>query len=126
MYNFLLQIIIMASLAAMVYIIARAMPRISSLAAPVEKKNYLEEFFKKIPWHKIDAFLSLAAEKFLRRLKITILKFDNSISKHLSKFKITNGKGKEILKPETLLNETPPANIENKSENNTIEGEQKG
>ena len=80
----------------MIYLVARAIPRVSEIVAPVNQRKPLDELVKKIPFDKIDAFLNSLTAKFLRKAKIFVLKLDNLISQYLTKFK-TNGSGKEAL-----------------------------
>ncbi len=91
MYDFILQIIVMASLAVLVYLVARAIPRVSEMPTNTLKRDYVGEIAKKIPFEKIDAFLNSFAAKFLRKAKIITLKLDNWISGHLNKFKSASG-----------------------------------
>lgn len=94
----------MLSLAAIIYLVARAIPRVGELINPSDKKSYLEDFFKKIPWHKLDALISSWSEKILRKLKIFILKLDNLVSKYLNKFRTTEMLNKEAAKPDIFEN----------------------
>lgn len=105
MYDFILQTIIMLSLTVMIYLVARAVPRVSEAATPANKKDYVGKFFKKIPFDKIDTFLNSLTAKFLRKSKIIVLKLDNLISGSLNKIKTTNGNGKENSKPTFFSNE---------------------
>lgn len=75
----------------MIYLVARAVPRVSEIATTTPKRDYVGEVIKKIPFEKIDAFLNSFAAKFLRKAKIVVLKLDNWISGHLNKFKSSNG-----------------------------------
>lgn len=93
MYNFILQIIIMASLGAMIYLIARAAPRVGDSEESFEKFSYtsrLDQLIAKIPFDEIDAALSIFVEKFLRKLKLLLLKWDNLLSEHIKKIKKIN------------------------------------
>ncbi len=83
---------------------ARAVPRVSETAAPVNQKNYVDELVKRIPFEKIDSLLNSWASKFLRKFKILVLKLDNRISDSLIKFK-ANGNGKEVLNRDILQSE---------------------
>lgn len=89
----------MLSLAVMIYLVARSVPRVGELITPSDKKSYLENWLKKVPWHKIDSLINSVGGKFLRRLKIIILKFDNLVSKYLNKFKAAENGNKEVLNP---------------------------
>lgn len=71
----------------MIYILARALPRVNQTVSEGLKKDYFEEFFKKLPLEKADAFLSFWLERGLRSLKIAVLKLDNLLTKHLQNFR---------------------------------------
>ena len=87
MYNFILQTIVMVSLGTMIYLVARAMPRVTEIAKSDPAKDYFDKLMKKLPLEKADMLATLWTEKFLRKLKIVILKLDNLLSKHLSNLK---------------------------------------
>lgn len=103
MYDFILQIIVTFALALMIYLVARALPRVSELPAPAPKRDYVGEVIKRIPFKKIDDFLNSLAAKLLRKAKVFVLKLDNLISGYLGKLK-TNGNGKENSKPDLFKN----------------------
>lgn len=94
MYNFILQTIIMVSLGAVIYLFARAVPRVDDSAPSKQSRDYIEELLNKLPLEKADAFLSALFEKTLRKLKVVILKLDNLLTKHLQNLKPTAGAGK--------------------------------
>lgn len=91
MYDFILQTIVMVSLGVIIYLFARAIPRVSEASVSVPKRDYVGEVLKKIPFQKIDNLLNSVAAKLLRKSKIVVLKLDNWISSHLHKFKPANG-----------------------------------
>jgi len=91
-YNFILQTIVMASLGMMIYLVARAMPRVTEIPKINQAKDYFEKLLKKFPLEKADMLATLWTEKFLRKLKIVILKLDNLLSKHLKEIKPANTK----------------------------------
>ena len=111
MYNFILQITIMLSLAVMIYLAARVVPRVSEMPTPTNQKNHVDQLVKKIPLDKIDFFLNSLVAKFLRKSKIFVLKLDNLISNSLNKFKTTNENGKDALKRD-ILNDKGGGEIE--------------
>ena len=113
MYNFVLQVLIMLSLGTLVYIMARAVPRVGERVNVSSPIKYLDRLIKNIPLEKIDGFLSLTAEKSLRKLKIWILKLDNIISNHLNKFKVVEKKPLNQGILENVSSQALPA--ENKS-----------
>lgn len=87
MYNFVLQTIIMVSLGTIIYLIARAVPRVSETVKFEQRENYFDRIFKKLPIEKADAFVSMIMEKMLRKFKIVILRLDNLLTKHLQKLR---------------------------------------
>lgn len=82
----------MFSLGALVYIMARAVPRVGERVNVSSPAKYFDNLIKRIPLEKIDGFLSALAEKSLRKVKIWILKMDNIVSNHLNKFKAVEKK----------------------------------
>ena len=85
MYDLILQTAIVISVAAMIYLLARAVPRAQDddqLAAD-QQHFYFEELIAKIPLTKMDAWFSFLLAKFLRRLHIITLKFDNLLHRSL-------------------------------------------
>ena len=87
MYNFILQTIVMISLGTMIYLVARAMPRVTEIPKIEPAKDYFDSLVKKFPLEKWDMLATLWTEKFLRKLKIVVLRLDNLLSKHLSNLK---------------------------------------
>ncbi len=94
MYSIFLQIIIMLSVGTIIYIMARALPRVGERVVPGTPAQYMDKLVKKVPFEKIDVFISGLAEKLLRKIKIYVLKIDNTVSAHLSKFKPAAGTAK--------------------------------
>jgi len=86
MVNYLLEVLMMASLGLVLYLFARALPRVDD--ADLEAKpqpglphwvhGYLE---------KLDEWLIAAVEKTIRRFRLWILKIDNALSDKLKRFK---------------------------------------
>jgi len=88
MYNFILQFLIMASLAALIYLIARTVPRINdSVFSDPLKKSFFDDIICKLPLEEIDLMVENLFEKSLRKFKIIIMKLDNVLTKKLSGFK---------------------------------------
>ncbi len=96
MYDFLLQIITFSALAAIVAILARALPRVSEIETGTQKANYLDRFLKRLPLSKIDANINAFWDKLLRRLKVIILKVDNLVNKLLHRVKKTEAKSESL------------------------------
>lgn len=94
MYNFILQTIIMVSLATIIYLFARAVPRVKDYDVSAKGRDYFGELFDRLPLEKADAFMSMAMERFLRSLKVVILKLDNLLTTHLRNLRPSAGVGK--------------------------------
>ena len=88
MYSFILQSLIMVSLAAIIYLIARTISRIDeNVILNRSKGSFLENFFSKLPLEKIDLMFDNLLEKMLRKFKIVVMKTDNALTRKLSDFK---------------------------------------
>ncbi|MDI6734162.1 MAG: hypothetical protein QMD50_01565 [Patescibacteria group bacterium] len=85
MFKFILQIIIMFSLGAIAYILARAMPRVNDLEAPPPSALKTHWFMGYL--EKADEWLLTFLEKLLRRFRVFILRLDNNLTKKLHRFK---------------------------------------
>ena len=75
----------MLSLGAVLYLSARALPRIDDRNSPLPgtlKTSWIVGYLE-----KIDEFSKARAEKILRRLKVWVLKLDNYVSGRLNHFK---------------------------------------
>lgn len=92
MYNFILQIFIMVSLGLVIFLVARTLPRIGETEAlqnPKAKANWLSSF----PFEKVDVVVNASTEKMLRKIKLILMKMDNTVSKQLNKFKKNGDSG---------------------------------
>ncbi len=83
--NFLLELIFMGSLGVMIYLMIRALPRISDVELK-EVKELRVDWFNSI-LEKFDQRLKNFLEFFFRRFKILILKLDNFITEKMNSFK---------------------------------------
>ena len=79
MYELILQLVLMASLAVIVYLMALAVPRVNDSDG---KGNGSDN--SPLPLDKIDTLLNGLKDKILRRVKIVLMKTDNLISKQLN------------------------------------------
>lgn len=98
MSNYILQAGLFVGLAAVVYVFVKAAPRVGDL--PQEKKESFH-WVKNLPLDKLDNSLSCFAEKWLRRIRVFIMKLDHSIVHRINKIKTNkqiNGKKEEIFK----------------------------
>lgn len=102
---FIFTILLMLSLGTVLYLMVRALPRVAE--EPGTKENFLDRWAKSEIPEKIDAAFNGFLVKFLRRVKVIALKFDNAVSAGLRKA-ATEEKGK---KPGFELRDiTEPAN----------------
>lgn len=94
MYDFILQNIIVVGLGIVIYLLARALPRVSGdLDSSVPKKpGRIEVFIKSLPLAKIDAAVSASLEKILRKVRVVNLKIENSINAGIGRLRKENAK----------------------------------
>ena len=81
--NYILQACLFIGLAAVVYVFVKAAPRVGDL--PQEKKEPFH-WFKNLPLDKLDNSLSCFSEKWLRRVRLFIMKLDHSIVHKIERF----------------------------------------
>lgn len=77
----------MVSLSAVLLIMVRALPRVAE-EPKGEGRGFLDRWAHSQLPEKIDAFLNGFLLKFLRKLKVFVLRLDNAIAKHLQKVKL--------------------------------------
>ena len=83
MIRFIAQTLIMAALAVILYLMAKALPRISD-----EPENSWSEKSRAMFYvEKTDVLFKAFLEKTLRQIRVWILKFDNFISQKINRFK---------------------------------------
>jgi hypothetical protein len=86
MVNYLLEVLMMVSLGLILYLFARALPRVND--ADLEAKptpglpHWVHEYLE-----KIDEWILATIEKTIRRFRLWILKIDNTLSEKLKRFK---------------------------------------
>lgn len=112
----------MASLAVIIYLFARAMPRVSESSGQSKEGDYIGELLNKLPLEQADAFVSMVMEKTLRKLKVIILKLDNLLTHHLRNLKPTIGSGKneavdQLFSGSGSFSPEAPVEKEEKSDN---------
>ena len=87
MYDFLLQTIFFVSLGLVVYILARAVPRVSDTGEAMHTPGRFDRLLMKLPLHKIDERLNVFFEKTLRTMKVWIMKSGNVVDERISRLK---------------------------------------
>ncbi len=85
MYSLVLQIIVFSSLGFVIYLMARALPRVNDNVAPPRGPNFFDRWIAKVPMAEIDQNINSFLAKFLRKLKIVVMKVDNFINHRLGK-----------------------------------------
>ncbi len=86
MYDFFIQTVMVASLTLIVYLFARALPRMSVDGTTPEVGSF-DKFLARVPVSRIDIFLHEFFEKTLRRSKFVVMKTDNLINGYLGRMK---------------------------------------
>ena len=98
MYDFLLQFSFIAGLAIIVYLMARALPRVANGETPKNFYDYLEYWLDKLPTHKLDQRLNQYLFKFLKKTRVVVMRMDNKITDSLNRIKRNgeNGNGNSV------------------------------
>ena len=113
----------MASLGVMVYLVGRAVPRVNDEVAEPSDKSKIEKLISSLPLDRLDAAFSNFLEKFLRRLRLILLKLDNAVGGHLNKIKkmnnITQKNGEEKA---TLFNTNGVSGDDHNIQDESIDG----
>ena len=82
MYDFIVHIILVTSLAIMIYLLARALPRVTDEHG-VMPAGFFDRLVDRLPLQRIDVAISDVLEKTLRKFKILVLKLDNAINRSI-------------------------------------------
>ncbi len=108
--EFIFTTILMVCLGIVFYLTVQALPRIEE--TPAEERGFLERWAHSEMPEKIDAAFNNFLLKFLRKIKVLVLKLDNMLARHLQKikpeedkrptidFKEISGQNKEGERPE--------------------------
>jgi hypothetical protein len=95
MGEFILTDIVMVSLGAMLYLLARSLPRIHEDEPEESKPTLIERWIMSEIPHKIDRVVTSYSGKTFRKLKVVLLKFDNYLTNRLKTMGTSdNGKPK--------------------------------
>ena len=103
MYNFFLQIIVFSSLGLIIYLLARAIPRVEDTPVPSKTPNFFDKLMAKIPMAKIDENINSFLAKFLRKSKVIIMKIDNFVNDKLGKLTRKSGGSEKKDEEQQLL-----------------------
>ena len=97
MILFIFTLVLMFSLSGVLYLMARALPRVAEEPVAVEHRGLLDRWaHSEIP-EKIDASFNSWFLKFLRKFNVFVLKLDNAISGHLKKIRHEEGDKKSAI-----------------------------
>jgi hypothetical protein len=114
----------MLSLGTMIYLIARAVPRISDEITKPESGNKFGRFFSHVQIEKIDPILHNFLEKTLRKIKLILMRMDSITNSYLEKVKNYkfagngNGQKNEEEKQNLFANASQENNSDDASESN--------
>ena len=92
-FSFVLDMVIVVSLGTILYVIARALPRIND----EEQEPELEMPWTLVYLEKADNHVKIITEKFLRRTRVVLMKFDNSVDNRLRALRKNSGKNGNLL-----------------------------
>ena len=93
MIQFILTDILMLSLGAMLFMVARALPRVTDEGKVETKPTLIERWFMSDLPHKVDTAMNSTTGKLFRRLKVALMKVDNYLTERLKNMS-QNGNGK--------------------------------
>lgn len=94
MYDFTLQLFFIGSASLVVYMFVRALPRVADIDKPPTIYDYFDAWLAKLPLHHVDSRLNALLFKFLKRVRVIIMKIDNHLIHHLERVR-QNGKQTE-------------------------------
>ena len=115
MLEFIFTIVLMVSLSFVLYLMVRALPRIVEDPA-VESKSFLDRWaHSEIP-EKVDVAMNTFFLKFLRKLKVGVLKLDNTLGKHLQRIKAEDAQKKSSIDFKDIAGQNEGVEDENPSQ----------
>lgn len=108
MYDFVLNITFFGSLGIIVYLLARAVPRVPDSPEPERVRGAFDRLLRRLPLQRVDGWVSATLEKFLRKTRVAILKFDNFLHRSIDRVKKANGRANSssLLRDKELFNNT--------------------
>ncbi len=119
MIKFILINILFVSTGGIIYIFLKTLPRLEEADSP--KINALDKFIISDLPHKIDYTFNLYFGKFLRKIKVLLLKFDNYLSEKIKKLNSkTDIKKIDFSDLNNNLEDSGKNKIENQNENKIL------
>ena len=98
MYSLILQLILFSSLGIILYLMARALPRLDERKEVVHASGWFDRMLTRLPLAKVDAGVNSFLEKMLRKMKVIVLKVDNALNQYLNR--VRRGNAKKAMAPE--------------------------
>ena len=86
MYDFIVHIVLVVSLAAMIYLLARALPRVTDESG-LTSVGFFDRLVDRLPLQRIDLMMSAFFEGSLRKAKILVSKLDSVINDYLEQIR---------------------------------------
>ncbi|MBI2888486.1 MAG: hypothetical protein HYY10_01035 [Candidatus Liptonbacteria bacterium] len=124
MLEFVLANIAMVSVGVVLFLIAHSLPRVGE--RETEPKWFIERWITSEVPEKLDGAFNSFAGKFLRKLRVVILKFDNLISESLKKFKSGSSANKQPLDFKEMMGDKEGDEAKAKNENEDESKRKKG
>ena len=87
MYDFFLQLILFVSLGTVIYLVVRAVPRVTETGGVLHTPGRFDRLLSRLPLREIDDRLNIVFEKSLRLLKVWIMKGGNALDARLARLK---------------------------------------
>lgn len=97
MLQFFITTIFMLSLGTVLYVLVRSLPRIDEEPSGASEQGPFERWIASEIPERIDQTVNAFMDKFLRKLKIFLLKVDNSLTNRLQKIKSSNGSSRSRI-----------------------------
>ncbi len=94
MFQFVITNIFLLSIGAMLYLVTRSLPRVDTDEPREAKVRFIDRLATSEVPEKIDEAFNSFLAKFLRKLKVVLMKVDNALTQRLKKIKTENGNGK--------------------------------
>ncbi|MBI5220555.1 MAG: hypothetical protein HY978_01810 [Candidatus Liptonbacteria bacterium] len=95
MFQFILTEVVFLSLGTIMYLAIRALPKVSDDQSGNQTSAIERLIASGIP-ERIDSLVNASLAKFLRKIKVLVLKIDNAITRWLSKAKAERNNGQSL------------------------------
>jgi len=84
MYDFIIHIALVVSLGVIIYLLARALPRVTDEHGTLPP-GLFDRLVDRLPLQRIDIAISAFLERLLRKGKVLVSKMDNSINSYIER-----------------------------------------